>query len=215
MLVTNEAIAAALKWKRSELMTLHVEDVALRLFEQRDFGDVTVGEIAAAAQISVRTFYRYFPSKELLLHVRIDQRSAALSAALATRPADEPMLHSLRVALTEAVSQEDPELVRRWIAAIASTPDLVTGVLGSVQVKLQGVIAKFFVSRMGLPDDAFAPTILAGAVGGAMQAAFRHWFVNGGDLAATVAESLEVFEQLGDGPTSFAPHGSAGVDHLR
>src|ERR1700730_1094991 len=79
--LAQESIAAALKAKRSELMRSQLEDVALRLFEARGFGDVTVEDVAAAAQISVRTFYRYFPSKDLLLQVRIDRRSAALQAA--------------------------------------------------------------------------------------------------------------------------------------
>jgi AcrR family transcriptional regulator len=185
-------------------MTSELEDIALRLFEQRGFGDVTVDEIAAAAQISVRTFYRYFPSKELLLQVRVERRSAALRAALAARPADEPVLPSLRIAIPEAMAAEDPELVRRWITVIANGPDLVRGVLGGVQMKIQGVIADFVATRMSPPQDAFASAILAGAVGGAVQAALRHWFVNGGDLPATVARGLDVLERLGGDPSAFA-----------
>lgn len=200
----SESVEAALKWTRSELMTSELEDIALRLFEQRGFGDVTVDEIAAAAQISVRTFYRYFPSKELLLQVRVERRSAALRAVLAARPADEPVLASLRIAIPEAMAAEDPELVRRWITVIANGPDLVRGVLGGVQMKIQGVIADFVATRMTPPQDAFASAILAGAVGGAVQSALRHWFVNGGDLPATVARGLDVLEHLGGDPNAFA-----------
>jgi TetR/AcrR family transcriptional regulator, regulator of mycofactocin system len=198
----NESIAAALKWKRSELMSLQLEDAALRLFEQRGFGNVTVDEIAEAAGISVRTFYRYFPAKELLLHVRIEQRSAALTAALASRPDGEPPLTSLRVAIPEAMGTEDPEVVRRWITVLTNAPELVRGVLGGVQMKIQGVIAGFLAGRLGPHDDAFTATILAGAVSGAVQAALTTWFVKGGDLRATVSKSLAVLERLGD-PAAF------------
>jgi AcrR family transcriptional regulator len=199
--LVNESIAAALKGTRSELMTSELEAIALRLFEERGYADVTVEEIAAAAQISVRTFYRYFPSKDRLLQVRVDRRSAAVREALAARPADEALMPSLRVALSEATGAEDPEMVRRWITVVASSPDLIRGALGGIQLKVQGVIAEFIASRTSMSDEAFASTILAGAVGGAVQAALRHWFVTGGDLSATIAESLEVLERLGTDPT--------------
>jgi AcrR family transcriptional regulator len=201
--LARESIAAALKAKRSELMRSQLEDVALRLFEARGFGEVTVEDVAAAAQISVRTFYRYFPSKELLLQVRIDRRSTALQAALATRPDNEAILTSLRAALTVATSAEDPEDVRRWIEVVAGNPELIRGVLGGIQLKIQSVIAEFLAGRMDRPDDVFAAEVLAGAVGGAVQAALRYWFQRGGDLAATIANSIDTLEHLGGAPAPF------------
>jgi AcrR family transcriptional regulator len=191
----HESIAAALKGTRADLMTSHVEDVALRLFEDRGFAEVTVDEIAAAAGISVRTFYRYFASKELVLQVRVDRRSAAIRAALASRPADEPVLTSLRAAIPEAMAAEDAELVRRWITVITEGPDLVRGVLGGVQMKVQGAVAAFVGSRIRTDDDVFAAAIVAGAVSGAVQAALRHWFVQGGDLPDMIARGLEILER--------------------
>ena len=71
-------------------MFSELEAVALRLFEERGFNEVTIEEIAAEAHISTRTFYRYFPAKEDVLQLRIDRRAEALRAALAARPGDEP-----------------------------------------------------------------------------------------------------------------------------
>ena len=204
--MVNESIAAALKETRSALMTAELEDIALRLFEQRGFDEVTVDEIAAAAGISVRTFYRYFPSKELLLQVDIDRRSVALREALAARRASEPLLASLRAALTEAMGAEDPELLRRWIAVIANNPDLIRGVLGGIQMKIHGALAEFVASRAGPAGDSFTSAILAGAVGGAVQAALRQWVASGGDLPATIAQALEVLEVLRDDPPAPADH---------
>lgn len=204
--MAQESIAAALKAKRSELMRSQLEEVALRLFETRGFSDVTVEDVAAAAQISVRTFYRYFPSKELLLQVRIDRRSAALQAALATRPDNEPILASLRAALVVATSAEDPHDVRRWIDVVASNPELMRGVLGGIQLKIQSVIAEFLAGRMGRPDDVFASEVLAGAVGGAVQAALRYWFQRGGDLAASIATSIDTLERFGGAPSPLGLH---------
>jgi AcrR family transcriptional regulator len=176
------------------MMISELEAVAMRLFEQRGF-DVTVEEIASEAQISVRTFYRYFPAKDDVLQLRIEKRSERLRAALSTRPADEPPLHSLRLALEEVVSAEDPELVRRWTVVVAATPSVLRGVLGGIQLKSHRVIAEFFGARLGSPSDALVPTMLAAAVGGVIQAAQTQWFLRGGDLASAISDGLEVLER--------------------
>jgi AcrR family transcriptional regulator len=199
-----ESLTVQLRAKRSEMMVSELEAVALRLFEQRGFGEVTVEEIASGAQISVRTVYRYFPTMEDVLQLRIERRSEALRAALADRPVDEPPLHSLRVALAEAVSAEDAELLRRWIAVVAATPSALRGVLGGIQLKAQRVIAEFFGARLGLPSDALVPTMLAAAAGGVIQAAQTQWFFHGGDLPTAFSDGLEVLERgLGTDPRTW------------
>ena len=64
-------------------MLAEVEIVALRLFEQHGFGEVTVDDIAPGSSDS-RTFYRYFPSKEDVLQPQIDRRCAGDTLALTT-----------------------------------------------------------------------------------------------------------------------------------
>lgn len=193
--LTTESLAAQLRTKRSEMMISELEAVALRLFEERGFDQVTVDDIASEAHISVRTFYRYFPAKEDVLLVKIDRRSQALQAALAIRAIDEAPLHSLRLALVEAVSREDAALSRRWTEVMMATPSVLRTVLGGIQLKTQRVIAEFLGSRLGLPSDALVPTMLAAAVGGVIQTAQTQWFLEGGDLVTRISESLEVLEQ--------------------
>src|SRR4051794_15137721 len=98
------------------MMSSELESIALRLFAERGFDEVPVDLIAAEARISVRTFYRYFPSKEDVFQHQIARRSEGLQAALAARPFDEPPLHSLRVAYAQQIAGEDAELLQRWIA---------------------------------------------------------------------------------------------------
>lgn len=181
------------------MMVETLEGVALRLFEQRGFSAVTVDDIAAEAQISTRTFYRYFPAKDDVLQVLIERRSQALQVALAGRPEDEPPLQSLTRALESVLSAEDPQAVRRWISVIQATPSVLKAVVGGIQLKSQPVIAGFFGSRLGVAGDALVPTMLAAAAGGVIMAAHTQWFFFGGDLAVAVSESLEVLES-GFGP---------------
>ena len=203
--MTAESLATRLSVKRSEMMISELEDVALRLFELRGFDEVTVDDIASEAGISVRTFYRYFPTKDDVLQVQIDRRSTALRVALVARPADEAPLRSLRLALETVLSAEDPALLRRWIAVVAATPSVVKAVLGGIQLKTQLVIAEFLASRLGLPNDALVPTMLAAAAQGVIQAGHTQWFVRAGDLARTISQGLEVLEQgIGSDPTTWS-----------
>jgi len=204
MELAAQSLAAQLRLKRSEMMLSELEAVALRLFEEPGFDVTTVEDIAARAHISVRTFYRYFRAKDDVLQLRIDRRGEALQAALSARPADEPPLHTVRLALEEVVAAEDAALVRRWIAVVAATPSVVKGVIGGIQLKSQRVIAEFFADRLGFQSDAIVPTMLAGAVGGVIQAAHTRWFLHGGDLATTISEGIEVLERgIGSDPTTW------------
>jgi TetR/AcrR family transcriptional regulator, regulator of mycofactocin system len=189
-----ESLAVQMRMKRSELMIQELEAIALRLFDQRGFKDVTVDEIVSKAHTSARTFYRYFPNKEDVLQVQIDRRSRNLRAALSARPASEEPQESLRQALAEILATEDPELVRRWIAIIIANPSVLNSVLGGIQLKIQRVIAEFLGDRLGLPSDALVPTTMAAASGGVIQAAHVDWYFNGGDLAAKVSEAFSVLE---------------------
>jgi AcrR family transcriptional regulator len=189
------SLAAKLNRTRSELLVAEVEAVALELFADRGFDNVTVEEVAAAAQISVRTFYRYFPTKEHVLQVQIDRRNAAIIDALAARPESETALESLRAALGEVVAAEDAVRLRRWVGIVASTPGVTNSVIGGVVQKGHRTFAEHLGARLGQPSDGLVPVMLAGAVGGLVQAATTNWFLHGGDLAATLNEGLELLER--------------------
>jgi TetR/AcrR family transcriptional regulator, regulator of mycofactocin system len=191
-----ETLSGQLRVKRSEMMVLELEGVALRLFTARGFDNVTVDQIASEAHTSARTFYRYFPAKEDVLQVQIDRRMEALQAALQSRPADEAPLRSLRLALAEVAANEDTERLRRWTTVVAASPSALKVVLGAIQLKSQPAIAEFFGSRLGVASDDFIPVIVAGAIGGVVQAAHTQWFVHGGDFAETMEAAVDVLERV-------------------
>jgi AcrR family transcriptional regulator len=189
-------IGSKRRQKRTERLIREVEAVALALFEQRGFASVTVEEIAAEAEISTRTFYRYFPAKEDVLQVRTRLRAGALKYTLAERPVDEPPLHSLRLAIEVAVSAEDAVLFGRWMSVVAATPSVLPTVLGGCILTMNGTMAEFFSSRLGVSANALVPTILAAAAGGVMQAAETRWRLHGGKLAALISQGLSVLEEV-------------------
>jgi AcrR family transcriptional regulator len=104
---------------RRQLMT-----VALRLFAKQGFDNTTVEEIAAAAEVAPRTFFRYFPRKEDVLFADHAELVARLRDTLATRPADEPVIDTVRRAILAAVERfaADPALFLTRSRLVASVP---------------------------------------------------------------------------------------------
>ena len=100
---------------------------AMRLIEENGYANTTVEQIAEAAEVSPSTFFRYFPSKEMVLMANdLDQVTIE---ALEQQPAEVPSLQAFRRALkiTMATLSEDEwrferarlRMVWRWPGARA------------------------------------------------------------------------------------------------
>ena len=81
-----------------------------------------------------------------------------------------------------------------WFLVWACCQVFVKAVLGGIQLNTQRVIAQFFGARLDLPSGALIPTMLAAATQGVVQAAQTQWYFQGGDLATTISQGLEVLE---------------------
>jgi AcrR family transcriptional regulator len=77
-------------------MREEIADRALRLFVTRGFDHVTVAEVAAAAGVSEKTVFNYFPTKEDLFFDEVPKREAALIEAIRGRRPGESILEALR-----------------------------------------------------------------------------------------------------------------------
>jgi AcrR family transcriptional regulator len=79
-------------------------DAAFDLFKRKGFEATTIDEIAEAVELSPRTFFRYFESKEDVALTLLDQQFSVVYAAFAARPAREPVLTALRHAVFEMMT---------------------------------------------------------------------------------------------------------------
>ncbi|MCB1005246.1 MAG: TetR family transcriptional regulator [Acidimicrobiales bacterium] len=82
---------------------------ALDQFTERGFDGVTVEEIAAACDVSPRTFFRYFASKEDVLFVGVDEAQQRLLAGVRAQPVDTPLIEALRTAVLDVAAEYDDE----------------------------------------------------------------------------------------------------------
>src|SRR5438874_12888082 len=81
----------------------------MRLFATRGFDRVTVAEVAAAADVSQKTVYNYFPTKEDLFYDEVPEREAAIVEAIRTRRPGESILSALhRLQSTECSRLASP-----------------------------------------------------------------------------------------------------------
>jgi AcrR family transcriptional regulator len=89
-----------------------LRDAALDLFTRNGFEQTTVEDIAEACEVSPRTFFRYFPTKEDVLFSDADERCGRLLTVIADRPADEPLLQAILAGSLAVAADYDAERAR-------------------------------------------------------------------------------------------------------
>ncbi|MFC8520269.1 mycofactocin system transcriptional regulator [Streptomyces sp. NPDC057257] len=179
---------------RSEL-----ERVAFELFDDRGFDAVTVEEIAAAAGVGRRTFFRYYASKNALVWGDFEGQLAHLRELLDRIPESVSTMDALRTAIVEFNRYDEHTLPwhRRRVALILDVPALQAD--STLRYNAwRAIVTEFAARRAGLPVTARMP-VLTGHVALAISiACYELWLQEGG--AADLTELLdEGFRQVADG----------------
>ena len=175
-----------------------LEAAALDLFCLRGFDAVTIDDIAAAADVSRRTFFRYFASKEDVILSDHPKRLDELQAALDRRPAGEPALAALRhavMSLADTYEEQRDHMVRRF-TLVSTTPALEARSL-CLQRNWETAVTEMLAARMGVdPARDLRPGVVAATTMAAMRVATATWLAGGGrgDLPVTVAASLDLLD---------------------
>lgn len=194
-------MVTSLRERKKDQTRQALSDAALELFARRGYDATTVEEIAEAAGVSRRTFFRYFGGKEAVVFPERERRMESLRALLAQSPPGEPALEAVRrgllmlardytcsrerVILQQRIVESSPallaydfELDKRWEAAIADA-------LGGKRRGTRGRRAR----------------LVAGAVMGLIRTTLREWYASGGRKNLT-ALGEEAFALLRDGVAS-------------
>ena len=175
-----------------------LEEAALILFTEKGFDAVTIDDIAASADVSRRTFFRYFASKEDVILSDHPRRLGELQAALDRRPADEPALTALRQAILSLAGsyEEQREHMLRRFRLINETPALEARSL-CLQRNWETGVTVMLADRMGVdPAEDLRPGVVAATTMAAMRIATANWLAGGGDgdLPAIVAAALDLLD---------------------
>jgi AcrR family transcriptional regulator len=183
---------------------------ALELFTTQGYEQTTVDEIAAACEVSQRTFFRYFAGKEDAAFAVQDMTEARFVAAVRERPAGEAPMEALRQAvlqgwdaIRETVESAVPvELYLRMYRTIESTPALLAAHLRR-SAATEETIARLLAEREGVDVDADPRPRLAVAVfGGVMRVTERQWST-GDDFSLVAIRQLTAsyLDQVGSALT--------------
>jgi len=197
--------------ERKKLATRRgIRRVALDLFAERGFSHVTIEDIAAAADVSPRTFFNYFASKEAVLFGAEPGRAEESRARLVRDLPGRSALDVLRVVLADQARLFAAELAElaelggdptHWamkMKAAHADPQLRAAQAAHMAL-VESRFAAALADRLGTdPDRDPYPMVLVGAAMGVLRAAMSFWAATGG---AVPLEQLAAaaFQALADG----------------
>jgi AcrR family transcriptional regulator len=170
--VTEVTAQVSLRERKKARTRASLREHALRLFREQGYHATTVEQIAAAAEVSPSTFFRYFPTKEdLVLQDDMDDR---LLRALARQPPELAPLTAIRAAMREAWNSFTPgewEQISQGAWLSMEVPEIRARSMNEF-ARTISAISVALALRTGRCADEMPIRVLAGAVVGAMMAIF-------------------------------------------
>jgi AcrR family transcriptional regulator len=184
-----------LRERKKVATRLAIAHAALALFEERGYDATTVDDIAAAANVSRRTFFRYFAGKDEVFIVDPEGKLRALHVALADGPPDEPTIDALRRGiLALAATYFDPELVRTE-ARIAHREPAIAAAGLAYQVRWEDALAQEVADDLRVDVNLDPrPRIVAHAAVAILRAGAASWLAGSGrgEPADEVARTFDL-----------------------
>jgi AcrR family transcriptional regulator len=150
---------------------------AHELFAERGYHATTLPDIAQAADVSTRTIFAYFPSKEDILFSDFPLMKEALAQALAERPEGVDALETVREFILSTVGVEKSELDEQ-LGRCVHDDETLRSHLRARLAQLEELIAPAIAKDLGAPEDDLRPQL----------------------VAASLTAALNVLSERGDGP---------------
>lgn len=178
------AVAEGLRDRKKRELRQRISDVATGMFIERGFDNVRVAEIAAAVDVSEKTIFNYFPTKESLVFDREEQQTARMVAAVRDQPSGQSLVQSI-VRLLEADVDENLRSwreqhdaaevlggMRAFAQMIEDSPVLTAGMYG-MQERMTMAVAEVLADRVAVDPEDPEPQAAAAIVMSLWRAQFR------------------------------------------
>jgi AcrR family transcriptional regulator len=194
--------------ERKKLATRRLlRQAALELVAERGFARVTVEDIAEAADVSPRTFFNYFPSKEAAISGSAATQGAQLRERIVHDSPGEPVLDVLREVMVSGARMVTEDLRELggdpayWLGRMRvarADPQLRAAHAGQMTM-IERTITEGLAERLGTdPDQDPYPGLLCAAATGVFRASMTFWASSGGAVALEQLVDLS-FRALADG----------------
>ena len=171
-------MVAGLRERKKVAVRRALSSAAIRLAVERGLENVTIEDITAEADVSVRTFGNYFSSKYEAICALGTDRARRIGASLLARPDREPLWDALVNALLAHYEGADAAPDREWLDGLklVLTAPAIRGEYLKVNSEMQRALAEAIAARTGTDrEQDMYPEVLAGAVIAATQVAVRRW----------------------------------------
>jgi TetR/AcrR family transcriptional regulator, regulator of mycofactocin system len=176
----------------------HLSNVAIDLFAERGFDDVSVDDVARAAGIARRTLFRYFPSKNALPWGDFNAHLERMRELLADLDPAVPIDDALRTALLAFNSFDEAETARhrQRMRVILETAELQAYSM-TMYAGWRAVVAAFVEQRLGAKAGDLVPQTVAWTMLGVALSAYEHWLA---DESVSLADALgDAFDTVSNG----------------
>jgi AcrR family transcriptional regulator len=136
---------------------------ARELFATQGYHATTLAEIAEAADVSTRTIFAYFPSKEDILFSEFALMRKALARALAERPDDQDTLETVRRFILSMHKPEETELDEQLRGCVERDETLRSHLRARI-AQLEELIAPAIAKDLGASPDDLRPHVVAASL---------------------------------------------------
>jgi AcrR family transcriptional regulator len=180
-------------------MSRRVERSALVLFAKERAEDVTVERLAAAAGISVRTWFRYFAGRDEVFAALPMRKLELITTFVRVRPREEGLLEAFSGAV--AASQEaetELDMVLLWGIAVHRSPEPALRAMAHSTLTMHGVFQAVIAERLGVNEFDPRAGALGAAFSGLVAYSYQRWVAGGGtgSLADTLAASFAALSEV-------------------
>lgn len=187
---SDSSVTSGLRERKKERTREAIQREALRLIASRGYAATTCEQIAAAAEVSSATLFRYFATKEdIVLH---DVYDPLIAGAVRARPAHESPLTAVRRGFADALADvypADVEAIRQRTALILSVPALRARSREQQESLVTHLVAAL-AERSGKSGSDLGIEVAAATCAAAVGVAVERWAYQGGDLPSHVDAAL-------------------------
>lgn len=170
----NLSTPGGLRGRKRAQTRARIQAEAMRLFLARGFEATTLDDIAAAADVSRRSLFHYFASKEEIVFSTKADFPTLVTEAIGRRPAEEPLLEMVENALLELAARHLSEPARDLARLIHDTPALSAGDQAKYE-KLERILAGALADRKGRPETDIDCRVTAATAIGILKLSTQAW----------------------------------------
>lgn len=174
-ITSEEEAPLGLRQRKQARTRAELKAAADRLFDRYGFDQVTVEDICDEVDISPRTFFRYFHSKDEIVFESVQPRYDQVTRELALRPPEEPAFEALASVLADVLGNPDYEQdAARVHTRMNNSPELMRASLGSYR-RFQDDLVELIAPRSPCDGDRGRARLLVGVALVALQTAVEEW----------------------------------------